>query len=368
MDQKWLYRIAINMVPKVGAVTAKNLIAYSGSAEEVFKASAKSLRAIPGVGDKIISYLKNPELFRKAEAEIAFLTKYNVHPLFYSDPDYPHRLKNYSDSPAILYYNGNTDLNSPRIVGIVGTRKPTVQGKVICEELIEGLKSYQVVTISGLAYGIDITAHKKCLKVNIPTIGVLGHGLRRIYPPQHFNTAKEMMKNGGLLTEFFSDTKPDRERFPMRNRIIAGLCDALIVVETGKSGGSMITAQFANQYNKDVFAVPGRLTDLYSKGCNHLIKTHRAALIESAEDIGYVMRWDQPDMNAGIQTQLFTELTEPEQQVVDYLKEVDQAGIDSLAYQLRAPIGELTPILLNLELQGIITSLPGSSYTLIKRT
>ncbi|MCB0580885.1 MAG: DNA-processing protein DprA, partial [Phaeodactylibacter sp.] len=257
------------------------------------------------------------------------------------------------------------DLNAERIVAIVGTRRPSVHGIHTCEELVEGLKPYGVVLISGLAYGIDITAHRKCLALDIPTVGVLGHGLRRIYPAQHQAVARAMAQSGGLLSEYPSYTMPDREHFPMRNRIIAGLCDALIVVETRKKGGSMISAHMANDYNKDVFAVPGRIKDSCSEGCNHLIKCHKAALIEQAADIAYVMRWDEPQAQKAIQKQLFVELTESEKIVVDLLSQYEAVGIDQLTGTLQVANSQMAGLLLELEFKGVIRALPGKRYVLV---
>ena len=289
---------------------ARHLIHYCGGVEAVFKSSKNALLNIPGVRKTAIDFILkcNPE--KLAAAEIEFLEKHKVKALFFSDDDFPSRLKHFSNAPLMLYYRGTANLNHDRIVSIVGTRKPTEHGKAICEELVDNLMAYDVLVVSGLAYGIDVTAHKKSLSLNIPNIGVLGHGLKTIYPSSHRLVAERMLQCGGLLTEYTSDIGPEREHFPMRNRIVAGLADALIVVETAKKGGSIITAELANQYNKDVFAVPGRLKDANSKGCNHLIKSHKAALIESAEDIAYVMRWESSKEQRMVQQALFAELTE----------------------------------------------------------
>ncbi len=364
MDKKLLYKIAVTKIPNVGAVTAKNLISYCGGVEEVFKSSRSKLLKIPGVGTKTIDSILSKMALNTAEQELNFIQEHDIQVLFYLDEKYPHRLKNYLDSPAILYYKGNANLNHDRIVGIVGTRKPTPEGQLICESLVEGLRKYDVLVISGLAYGIDACAHQSCVARQIPNIGVLGHGLKRIYPAVHKKLAQSMVQHGGLLTEFGSDKGPDREHFPMRNRIIAGMCDALIVVQTARKGGSMISADMANRYSKDVFAVPGRLNDEMYKGCNHLIKTHKASLLESAEDIAYVMRWDET--RKVISKQIVMPILEPqEKMIVDLLKENSEIDIDNLTHASQLSSSEMATLLLGLEFKGIIKTLPGKRYILV---
>jgi DNA processing protein len=362
-----LYKIAITRIPSVGAVTARNLISYCGSPRAVFEARKRELLSIPGVGEHTARNVLRKEALLEAETEIKFLEKHDIQPLFYMDEDYPGRLRHYPDCPILLYYRGKADLNAERIVAIVGTRRPTPQGRSCCEALVEGLLPYNVLIVSGLAFGIDITAHRQCLKVGVPTVGVLGHGLNRIYPPQHLGVAEQMIRAGGLLTEYPSHVKPDREHFPMRNRIIAGMCDALVVVETARRGGSMISAEIANSYNKDVFAVPGRLHDRQSMGCNHLIKTHKAALLESADDIGYIMRWEEQSGNPPAQPSLFVELTEEEKIIVDLLRQVETASIDELTFHTQMVNSAMASLLLNLEFKGLIKTLPGKRYTLLTR-
>lgn len=365
MNQDLLYQIAISKIPKVGAVKARNLISYCGGVEAVFKAKKKALLKIPNIGETIAQNIINQDILHKAEKEIKFIEKYKIQPIFYLDKNYPARLKHYDNAPLMLFYKGTSDLNHARIVGIVGTRKPTERGKVICEEIVEALQEYNVLIISGLAYGIDITAHRKSVDLGIETIGTLGHGLDRIYPSIHKATAEKMVKNGGLLTEFTSGTEPINTNFPARNRIIAGLSDALIVVETARSGGSIITAKMANDYNKDVFAIPGRIKDKQSEGCNMLIKTHRANLMESVEDIKYIMRWEAEDYNKNKQRSLFVELNEIEQKIVDILRQEESIGIDSLANKTQLSPSILSMNLLNLEFQNLIKPLPGKRYMLL---
>lgn len=361
-----LYKIAITQAFKVGPITTRNLVSYCGGVEAVFKASKNELLKIPGVGEKTVASLKDKTIFAKAEKELELVQKHGIQVFFYTDEGYPKRLRHYPDAPVLLFYKGTADLNHDRIVAMVGTRQPSPQGVAICEELVNELKAYDPIILSGLAYGIDITAHRKSVEQGIQTIGAMGHGFHSVYPPSHKKTAKQMLENGGMITEFLYDTKPEREHFPMRNRIIAGMCDALIVVETAEKGGSMITAQLANGYSKDVFAVPGRLKDKTSKGCNLLIKSHRAALIESAKDIGYVMGWNPLDkQQKAIQQKLFSELSILEKDVVDFLQKEEEPAIDQITRSVNSTSGEMAAVLLELEFKGIVKSLPGKKYMLV---
>ena len=359
-----LYKIGITLIPNVGPVTTRNLVSYCGGVKAVFESRKRELMKIPGIGPMIADNVTRQDVLGKAERELRFIEDNGIQAFFYLDEGYPGRLRHFPDSPAMLYYKGTANLNAERIVAVVGTRRPSVHGIHTCEELVEGLQPYGALIISGLAYGIDITAHRKCLSLDIPTIGVLGHGLQQIYPPQHRAVAKAMIQKGGLLSEYPSHTLPDREHFPMRNRIIAGLCDALIVVETKRRGGSMISAHMANDYNKDVFAVPGRIKDQFSEGCNHLIKTHKAALIESAADIAYLLRWDEAATPGAIQKQLFVELTEAEKIVVDLLNQYEGIDIDHLTNTLQVANSEMASLLLELEFKGVVRALPGKRYVL----
>ncbi len=358
-----LYRIALTHIPLIGAVTAKNLVSYCGSAEAVFRAGKGRLLRVPGVGEQIAAQIRQARPLEAAERELAWIERHGVRVLTHTDADYPRRLRQLHDGPFLLYYKGNADLNAERVVAIVGTRKPTPYGLRFCEQLVEDLAAYDVLVVSGLAYGIDVAAHRKCLEVGIPTVGVLAHGLDRIYPPAHKSVARQMAEAGGLLSEFPSGTPPDRERFPVRNRIVAGMADAVIVVETAKRGGSLITAQLAVGYNRDVFAVPGRTDDKYSQGCNHLIKTNQAALIESAADVAWVMNWQPRDRKAAaVQRQLFVELSEAERGVLEALDTRQARHVDELAYALGLTGSQLATLLLELEFKGLIRTLPGKRY------
>jgi len=360
-----LYQIAITLVPGIGDVLGKKLISYCGSPESIFREPKKRLQKIPRISDKLITAIGNKDLLNRAEKEIGFIEKYRIKPLYFQDKDYPSRLRNCLDSPIMLYYKGNAGMNMSKVIGIVGTRSATDYGKEICNKIISELVDYQVMIVSGLAYGIDSCAHRASIAAGLPTIGVLGHGLDRIYPFQNKGLAEKMIHHGGLLTDFISETKPDRENFPQRNRIIAGLCDAIVVVEAAKRGGALITAEIANSYNRDVFAVPGRIGDIYSDGCNFLIKINKAALIQSGEDIKYLMGWDtQKAGKISQQRKLFIEMTPAEEIVVKILSEGGETGIDELSIKSELSMSRCSAALLNLEFEGVIKSLPGKMYSL----
>ncbi|HMQ06554.1 MAG TPA: DNA-processing protein DprA [Saprospiraceae bacterium] len=362
MRKDLLHIIALTKVKNVGPVTFRSLIRHCGGVVEVFESSEKDILSIPNIGKTIFREIQSSTIWKKAEKELAFVEKHGITPLFYMDALYPGRLKQFDDCPVLLYFKGNCSLNHFRTVGIVGTRSPTDYGKSITEKLVEGLHAYQPFIISGMAYGIDAHAHRKSLEFGLSTVGVLGHGLHTLYPQTNRSLAEKILNQGGLLTEFSSEDGPDKEHFPMRNRIIAALSDALIVIESGEKGGSMITADLANQYHKDVFAFPGKTDDIKSAGCNKLIKTHKAALIESVEDIAYVMRWDQMDSLRSSQSTLFVELDETEQKIIQILRENREMTIDTLHYTLKLSISQMANILLNMEFKGVVTSLPGNRY------
>ena len=357
-----IHKIALTLIKGVGPMHAKNLLIHFGSAENVFAASKEKIMKIDGLGEKTAQAILNTDALEKAEKHLEFIEKHHVQVLFYADDNYPKRLRNCYDAPLILYYKGTADLNHSRIVSIVGTRNATAYGKLLCKQLAEVLKPYNVIIMSGLAHGIDAAAHKESLNLEIPTVGVLGHGLDRIYPAVHKELTVKMVHNGGLLTEFLPGTNPDRENFPKRNRIIAGIADATIVVEASIKGGALITAEIANSYNKDVYAFPGRVTDEFSEGCNFLIKTNRAGLINNPKDLIYYLGWDeQIDQKPQLQTQMPINLNKEEQRVYDVLKE-EPIAIDDLSLKTNWPQSKLAIILLTLEMQGIIVSLPGKVY------
>ncbi|MDZ4710186.1 MAG: DNA-processing protein DprA [Saprospiraceae bacterium] len=360
-----LEKLALSLLDGVGPIMARQLVAYIGDVAEIFKTRKKELLAIPGIGEKTVQViLHHKEIFKRAEEELVFIEKHEVRPLFFIDKGYPFRLKAYEDSPIMLYYKGAADLDHHRIVSIIGTRSPTEGGKLLCEKLIEELFEYQVVVVSGLAYGVDITAHRKCLEMDIPTIGVMGNGLDKLYPSAHLPVSKKMIEKGGLMTQFITRTRPDRENFPMRNKVVAGMSDAIVVVESGQEGGSMITAEYGNLYNKDVFAFPGRTTDSQSAGCNQLIKRHKAALIENGHDLALSMNWEKSTLQT-IQRSLFVELNESEQLVITLLKQQEYLSIDRMYQEIKQSPSEIAGLLLELEFKGVIKALPGKKYMLI---
>jgi DNA processing protein len=357
-------KIALTLIKGVGHVTAKNLLATFGEADSIFKASKEALMQVPGVGAGIAAQILETDALEEAARQLRFLEKHKIETLFFKDDNYPRRLRECPDAPIILYYKGTADLNHARVVSIVGTRRATEYGKMLCRQLAETLRSYNVLVVSGLAYGIDIAAHKESLANEIPTIGVLGHGLDRIYPSMHKTIAQGMLRNGGLLTEFPLNTLPDRENFPKRNRIIAGIADVTIVVEATSKGGALITADIAGSYSRDVFAFPGRTTDEYSQGCNFLIKTNRAGLLNHARDLVYYLGWDDPHRkSAERQLKLPVGLSLEELSIVQVLRDAP-AMVDEIAIKTTLQQSKLAIHLLSLEMQGVLTSLPGNVYRL----
>lgn len=360
------YKIAISLIPGIGAVTARNLIAYVGSVEGVFQEKEKNLLKIPGIGEVNAQRVVRQNVLERAKREVDFILKNRIKTFFYLDENYPTRLKNCSDAPIILFYKGNANLNERRIISVVGTRNATNYGKELCDELIHNFsqRNYPLLVVSGLAYGIDVQAHKACLKYNIPTVGVFAHGLDNIYPALHAPIASKMLEKGGVLTDFISESKIDRQNFLRRNRIIAGLADATIIVESAEKGGALVTADIANSYNRDVFAFPGRSNDPFSKGCNKLIKLNEAVLIENVADIEKAMNWDvKTPPSRDFQTSLFVELTPEEQKLVDLLKGGDRF-VDEITIETQMPMSRVSALLLGLEFKGLIISLPGKMYRL----
>ena len=367
LNNDLLYQISLTLIPGIGPVQAKILLQHYDTAE-IFTAKKSSLEKIEGIGIVRAANIKAFTNFSNAEEEIKFIEKYKINPLFLTDKNYPQRLLNCYDSPTLLFYKGDADLNTSKIVAIIGTRSHTEYGKQQTEKLVKELSSQNILVVSGMAFGIDAIAHKAAYKNNLATVGVLGHGLDQIYPPDHSNLAKDMLKHGGgLLTEFRSKTKPDKHNFPTRNRIVAGMSDATIVIETGDKGGSMITAELANGYNKDVFALPGRVNDNKSAGCNFLIRNNKAMLLTDAEDLIEVMGWEERakgEKEKRSQRELFIELSKDEKIIVDILKEKDLVHVDELNFKSGLSSSSMAVAILNLELQGVVATLPGKLYKL----
>ena len=370
-DQNLKYKIGITLIKGIGNNLAKNLIAYIGSVEGVFKEKQATLAKIPGIGEILSKEIVSQNVMARAEKEIEFIQKNKIKTFYFTDRDFPYRLKECPDSPIMIFSKGNCDLNNGKFVGIVGTRNATETGKENCKKLISDLADLQpnTVIVSGMAYGVDICAHKAALDANLPTIGVLGHGLDRIYPAANRPTAVKMMSDGALLTEYLSLTNPDRPNFVQRNRIIAGLCDAIIVVESAVRGGALITAEIANDYNRDVFAFPGRVTDEWSAGCNALIKNNKASLIESADDLCRFMNWEKQNSTGlqTVQTAIFLDLSDEEQEIVSMLRQNSEGvQMNELAILMAKPSSKISSLLLELEFKGVVKCLPGSVYKIVK--
>jgi len=362
-----IYKIALSFINGFGPVNIKKAIAYTGGIEGFFKEKTQHLQKIPGIGQVFTKKLNRESALKSAEEELRFISDNNIRFTSYLDPNYPQRLLNCSDSPCTLYYKGDIDFNSTRSISIVGTRNASDNGREICNKLIADLseKKTKTTIISGLAYGIDICAHKAALRNNMPTVAALGHGFHQMYPAQHKQYASEIIKSGALLSEFTSKSNFDPKHFVRRNRIIAGMSDATIVIESANKGGSLVTANIANSYNRDVFAFPGRVTDKFSMGCNHLIKTNQAHLIESVKDLEYILGWDDEcEIPKEIQTKLFVELSTEEEKIVNSLKEEKNTPIDIICIKTSLPMSKVSTILLKLEFDGIVKSLPGKIYAL----
>jgi DNA processing protein len=361
------YKIGISLLPLVGGITARKLIAYAGSAEAVFMEKKAALIKIPGIGKQTAEHILSRKVLEQAENEVEVLTKHGIQPLFYLDDGYPARLKHCADAPVLLYVKGNVDFNHEKVISIVGTRDSTEYGRSVCEKLISGLKEngHEPLIVSGLAYGIDVTAHKLAMKYNLRTVAVLGHGLQHMYPAVHSSVSRQIIKQGALVTEFSYALPADRMNFVSRNRIIAGLADATVVVESKITGGALITAELANSYNRDVFAIPGRTNDTCSAGCNKLIKSQRANLAEDVADLEYILGWDAPGKKKHpVQTRLFHELNEEDQKLIETLRDMGETEIDELCFRLNQPVNRVSASLLNLEFSGLVKSLPGKRYRL----
>jgi len=366
-DLNLLYQIAIGLIPGIGNATAKKLIAFLGSVENVFTASKKEILKIPGIGSFALNNLANRSAaLELAEKEIQFIQKNNIQFTFFTEKGYPSRLKNCDDNPIGLFYKGDINLKD-KVISVVGTRSASEYGISMCEKLICDLKvfGYNPIIVSGLAYGIDACAHKAALKNNFKTIAVLGNGLHTIYPGPHRSLSDKIVQNGAVISEFFSHSKLDKNNFVKRNRIIAGLADATIVVESKEKGGALITADLANSYNRDVLTFPGRANDETSAGCNWLIKTNRAALIENAADLEYILGWDRDKTKIpSVQKSLFVNLSPEEEILVNIIREKESVEIDKLCITSEMPVSKVSALLLNLEFEGIVKCLPGKVFKL----
>ena len=364
-QENLFYDLALLRVEGVGDIMAKKLLAHFGSAEKVLNAKPSQLAAIDGVGAVLLKNFKDKTIFDKAKRELDFIEKNNITVLGFQDGNYPERLKHCSDGPVLLFSSGNIDLKNQKIISIVGTRQITSYGTEFCRKLIEDLAPLDPVIVSGFAYGVDIVAHQLAMDYDLQTIGVVAHGLNQIYPKPHKKYVAKMVQKGGFMTEFWSNANPDKENFVRRNRIVAGMSEATIVIESAEKGGSLITANMANDYNRDVFAVPGRTTDKYSQGCNNLIKTQKANVLTCAADLIYNLNWDIEKETKAVQKQLFVTLDDDEQKIYDYLLKTGKELMDIIALHCDFPIYRISGLLLNMELKGVIRPLPGKMFEAI---
>lgn len=368
LQSKIYHTIVLSQVPMIGDITARKLIAECGSAEAVLTANKKRLLSIEGIGEVVVSHLKHipSQIYSTASKELEFIEQHKIPAYLITEDDYPKRLKYCPDAPVLLFGKGEINWNVPKVIAVVGTRKASSYGVSFTKQLIADLVSLDILVVSGLAYGIDTAAHDAALHHNIQTIGVLGHGFHMIYPAANRKLATRMLKRGGLVTEYLHDMGPDAIHFPHRNRIIAGLSDAVIVVEARKEGGALITADLAFSYDREVFAVPGRVGDVSSEGCNNLIKENKAALITSAKDVIKCMSWDESTKsNPNRQEKLYFDVSEEERKILEVIKEHNNIDIDTLLAKINMPISRLTTLLLSLECKCYLQCLPGKRYRII---
>ncbi|WP_242158138.1 DNA-processing protein DprA [Aestuariivivens sediminis] len=362
-DSELHYILALQHVSNIGDIIAKRLIAYCGSAEAVLKEKRQNLLKISGIGETTISDLYKVKHLIEAEKELIFIKDHHIKTSYFEEDHYPYRLKHCIDAPILLFQTGTINLMNQPIISIVGTRKITTNGIAFCEDLINTIKPYNPVIVSGFAYGTDITAHKAAIKNGLQTIGCLAHGFNQIYPKAHKKYVYEVEKHGGFYTDFWSTATFDRNNFLKRNRIIAGLSEATIVIESAEKGGSLVTADIANSYNRDVFAVPGRTSDLQSVGCNNLIKFHKAHMLTTPLDLPYMLSWKlEEDTKRSVQKQLFVELDETEEVIYNYLKTEEKQQLDRIALDCKLPIFKVSSTLLNMELKGVVRPLPGKLF------
>jgi DNA processing protein len=361
--QEKIYQIAIGLIPGIGASTTRTLISYCGNAEQVFKTTKGKLKNIPGIGPVSIENIQRSDVLHEAEAILQKAEKLNTQLLFYTDPEYPNRLKQIADAPTLLYYRGNAPLNHAKIIAIVGTRKASDYGRAVVRKLLEDLAIYNPLIVSGLAYGIDIQSHRDALELGLNTIGVMASGTDIIYPAIHKNTAVKMLEQGGLLSEYTFGSIAEPMRFPARNRIIAGLSDVTVVIEAAKEGGALITADIANGYDREVMAVPGRIYDISSEGCNALIKQNKAHTLTQISDLIELMNWDMNPATSSRQI-IMTDMSEDELLVYAVLTDNSQIHIDELSWKAQLPMHKISSILLEMEFKGIVKAIPGKKFAL----
>ncbi|WMJ74283.1 DNA-processing protein DprA [Cytophagaceae bacterium ABcell3] len=364
MNNSKFFEVAIGLIPGIGSSLTRQLVSYCGSVEQVFKYPKGKLLRIPGIGEKHAMAIIEKKVFPEAEKILKKAEQQNVKLLFYTDKEYPVRLRQINDAPVLIYYKGNADLNNSKSIGIVGTRRATDYGKELTQKIVNDLMPHQPLIVSGLAYGVDICAHKAAVACGLPTIGVMATGVDRIYPPVHKSTALKMQDRGGVLSEYVFGTEPDAHRFPSRNRIIAGMCDAVIVVEAAVSGGALITAEIANDYNREVLAVPGKIGEEYSSGCNNLIKKHKASIYTGVKDIEYLLNWDLDQSAPKVNNCAWDRAlyTDDENCILELLAGVEFLHVDEISWKSQISLSRLASVLLGLECRNVIKQLPGKKY------
>ena len=360
-----LYTLALQHIPNLGDTTAKKLIRHFGKAENIFKERKSSLLKLDGIGRMKIQELHDPVHLKAAEEELKFIENNNIKCHYFQENTYPEKLKHCLDGPVLLFSRGNIDLPRKKIISVVGTRQITAQGISFCEKLIEDLAPLDPVIVSGFAYGVDITAQKAAVKNSLQTVGCLAHGFNQIYPRVHKKYVPKIEENGGFFTDFWSTDTFDRNNFLKRNRIIAGLSEATIVIESAEKGGALVTADIAGSYDREVFAVPGRPGDKFSSGCNNLIKAQKAHLLTSAADLAYILNWEIEETPRNVQKQLFIELGEEEQKLYEFLQSRGKTELDVVALNCNLPTFKTASLLLNMELKGVIRPLPGKLFEAI---
>ncbi|MFD1292984.1 DNA-processing protein DprA [Lutibacter holmesii] len=366
LEEELLYILALQRVKGIGDINAKKLISHCGSAKNVLNEKKSKISKINGIGENTLQFLSDKNNLKAAEKELNYIKNNNIETLYFLNDNYPKKLKHCIDAPILLFKDGTFNLENRPIISVVGTRKITSYGRDFCERFIAELALYNPIIVSGFAYGVDICAHKAALKNELTTIGVLAHGFEEIYPKSHKKYVSEMHKNGGFLTDFWHNDVLLRENFLKRNRIVAGISEATIIIESANKGGSLVTADIANSYSRDVFAVPGRTTDSFSKGCNDLIKRNKAAILTSAKDLVEMLNWDlESKTPVPIQKQLFVELDEKEQQIYDFLLKDGKQLLDAISLNCNLPIYQTTTILFNLEMKGVVKPLPGKLFEAI---
>ena len=363
-EEKLLAVLRLQKCKAIGDILAKKLIVNVGDVAQVFKEKAALLSKINGIGSHVLKHLFDPKNIALAAKEFAYIQKNKISYSYFLEDEYPTNLQHCIDSPILLFKDGNLDFSNPKIISIVGTRNMSSYGRDFCNQFVKEISAYNPIIVSGFAYGVDICAHKAAIENNLQTIAVLAHGLEEIYPKVHKKYIHQVNENGGFLTEFWHEDAPLRENFLRRNRIVAGISKATIIIESASKGGSLVTADIANSYDRDVFAVPGRTTDIYSRGCTSLIKNNKAHLLSSASDVVKMLNWDVQEKPKPIQRELFIELNEVEQKIYDLLHKKGAQLLDVISLECTIPIYQLSALLLQMELRGILKPLPGKMFEL----